>query len=107
MNAVANVAVVAVPKTACQRMYLLTVAVVPSATMPDFGAALASIDPLVAPERAEKSPFPVLAAASSIDNVTVPSELNNCQANIPPFVVASPLSMVETDVFAAVSAPLA
>jgi hypothetical protein len=58
-------------------MYLLTAAVAASATMPDFGVVLASITPLVAPDSAEKSAFPVFAAASSIDSVTVPFELNN------------------------------
>jgi hypothetical protein len=107
INAQANVAVVAVPFVICQRMYLRTVAVVPSATIPDLGVVLASIEPLVAPDNALKSPFPVLAAASSMESVTVPSELNSCQANIPPNEEAAPLSMVATAVLAAVLAPLA
>ena len=61
----------------CHLMYLRTVASVASATMPDFGVTAAEMLPLVAPDNAEKSPVTVLAAASSMDNVTAPVDENN------------------------------
>ncbi len=71
MNAQVNVAVVAVPKATCQRMYLFTAAVVPSAIIPLCGAEAAEILPLVAPLSAAKLGF-VFVLASSSDSVTVP-----------------------------------
>ena len=76
MNAEANVHV-PLAMDNCQRKYLLTVASTASATMPDLGVTAAVMLPDVAPDNAEKSPLAVLAAASSMDNVTAPVDENN------------------------------
>jgi hypothetical protein len=71
-NDKANVTVVAVPNTICQRKYRLTVAVVPNATMPCFGVLDASSEPAET-----KSANDELSALSCIFKVAVPFEEKN------------------------------
>lgn len=66
-----NVAVVAVPKTNCQRKYRLIVKLVLVATMPEAGVVDPLILPEVAPVMSAKEPSKFVAACCAL-SVTVP-----------------------------------